>query len=272
MIKRLLPLWVALAALAVFVFILVGLFRARSQQAARLARLEAENRELGARADTLARQIEALRGAPAPAPEPRAPEPLEKRPPTDAVEQAKLLIQFREKLAAANKSLEALQVRTEQLEATVEKTNDENKRLAASEADLKDKVASTSRVLAAVQIELQGKDDRVRQLETLNQRLREDNRAASDKAAQLPRLLRDLEDVNRRRDTYLTGILRRYRDLTDQYRSLAGRLADDPKQGTVSGSELSAIQNTISMTEEDLRQLASLNAQATRIQQKIGSQ
>jgi chromosome segregation ATPase len=270
MIKRLLPLWVALAALAVFAFILHGLFRARTEQAARVSRLEADNRQLSARADELARRLEAIRGAPVPAPESRPAEPADRRAPIDAVEQATLLIQFREKLASANKSIEALQIRIEELQATVEKAADENKRLSASEADLKEKVAATGRVLTAVQTELQGKDDRLRQLETLNQRLRDDNRAALEKAAQLPRLLRDLEDVNRRRETSLAAILRRYRDLTDQYRALAGRLADDPKQNPLSGSDLSAIQNAIAMTEEDLRQLSSLNAQATRIQQKIG--
>lgn len=114
---------------------------------------------------------------------------------------------------------------------------------------------------------MKGKDERLADLEAANRRLREDNRASADKIAQIPRYLRELEEINRRREGYLSNILRRYKDITDQYRALSARLDRD---STAPGaSELGAIQNTISMTEEDLRQLASLNSQASRVQQKI---
>jgi chromosome segregation ATPase len=270
---RVVPLWLALALAAlcsvVFAIVIYGLVRTPTGQGSRLSQLEAENRDLRTHSDNLARETDALRQRLAAQPGEPAPEVArsEKAAPGVSLEQAKMLIQFREQLAAANKSIEGLQVRIQELQYTIEKTTDENKRLSASEADLKEKVAASTRVLDAVQAEMKGKEERLADLESANRRLREDNRASADKIAQIPRYLRELEEINRRREGYLSGILRRYRDITDQYRSLAARL--DRDNAAPGASELGAIQNTISMTEEDLRQLASLNSQAARVQQKI---
>ncbi len=271
---RVIPFWpaaiVVCISAVVFALILFGLVRARRDGALRASQLATENRALKQQAQALMQELAAARhGVPAqPQAEPRI-ELGEKHPFVDAVEQAKQLIQFREKLAAASKTIEAMQTRIEELQASVEKAVDDNKRLAASESDLQEKVAATTRVLEALQTELKGKDDRLRDLETSNKRLRDESRANADKIAQLPRSLRDLDEINRRREGYLTTILRRYRDLTEQYRAMSARLAN-PREGAVPDtSALGSIQNTISMTEEDLRQLAGLNAQAVRIQQKI---
>ncbi len=245
------------------------LMRTRADQAARLAQLESDNGQLKARTTTLEREAAALRrGLAVPQGEPHSEWEREPKPaPGTTLEHAKMLIQFREQLAAANRSVEALQVRVQELQFSLEKTTEENKRLAASEADLKEKVAVTSRVLEAVQTELKGKTMRLAELDAANRRLTDEGRTGSDKLNQLTRGLQDLEQINRRRETYLTNILRRFRDITDQYRAVAARL--DRDTGTAGASELGGIQNTISMTEEDLRQLAALNAQAVRAQQRI---
>lgn len=274
-IPRSIGLGVAVAVIGLLVLafgsVVYGLVRARAGQSARLTKLEAENRVLRARAEVLGRDTNVLRpGVPA---EP-GPARLEiqrgQRPaPVNAVEQAKMLIQFREQLATANQSVESLQVRNQELQYTIEKMLEENKTLAASESELKEKAAAADRVLNALQTEMKGKEDRLTELELNNRKLRDDNRAGGEKIGQTARSLRDLEEINRRRESYLNAILRRYRDITDQYRSLAARL--DRENSAPGTSELGAIQNTISMTEEDLRQLSSLNAQASRIQQKIAA-
>ncbi len=264
---------VAVIGLLVLTFGLAvySLVRARTDESARLAKLEAENRMLRARSEGLGRDANALRpGGPA-EPGPARPEiQRDQRPaPVNAVEQAKLLIQFREQLAAANKSVESLQVRIQELQYTIEKITDDNKTLAASESELREKAAAADRVLNALETEMKGKEDRLTELESNNRKLRDDNRASGEKVGQITRFLHDLEEINRRRESYLNTILRRYRDITDQYRGLAARL--DRENSAPGASELGAIQNTISMTDEDLRQLSSLNAQASRIQQKIAA-
>jgi uncharacterized membrane protein YccC len=144
----------------------------------------------------------------------------------------------------------------------MERSAEENKRLGASEADLKERIASSGRVLAAIKDELKGKDQRLEQLESANLKLREENRGNGEKLSQITRMLRDLEELNRRRENYLTSMLRRYKDVTEQYRALSARLDNPP--------DMSRIQDSIALAEEDMRQLASLNAQASRLQQRIG--
>jgi chromosome segregation ATPase len=259
---RRLAVLAAVLGLAAAVVVIVHYARETSRQAARLGRLENENRELGARSQQLAGELASLRQAPPPPRE--EPPPAAPAPSSDpkALEQTRLLIQLRDRLAAANSSIAQLRLRIQELEAAIEKANEENRELAASEEELKVKIASTSRVLEAVQEELKGKEQRLGHLEETNNRLREESRAAAAKIAQLPRQLRDLEELNRRRESYLGNVMRRYKEITDQFRTLP--------EGS-GGTELARIQEAMSMAEEDLRQLASLNAQAARIQRQIAA-
>jgi DNA repair exonuclease SbcCD ATPase subunit len=270
---RVVPAWLAVALIlvcsAAAATVAYGLLRIRDNQGARVAGLESENRELRARSETLSREADALRrGLAAP---PGEPHPEMRREqssaPVTSLEQAKMLIQFREQLTAANKSADSLQGRIQELEYTLEKTTKENQRLAASEAEFKEKAAAANRVLDALNAQMRGTEERLAEADASNRRLRDDSRAAADKAAQVPRLLRDLDEINRRREGYVSNILRRYRDITDRYRTIASRL--DRDNSAPGASELGSIQNAISMTDEDLRQLGSLTAQAARIQQKV---
>jgi hypothetical protein len=76
-----------------------------------------------------------------------------------------------------------------------------------------------------------------------------------------------LEDLNRRREVLLNNMVRRYREVTDQYRTLslrvqsrADQLGLDPGAG-----EISRIQTSVQQAEEEFRQLNSLNAQAAKL-------
>jgi DNA repair exonuclease SbcCD ATPase subunit len=268
--SRQIALWPALiavlAGLAVAAFVTVRYVSTTSGRLSRLTTLESENRRLRAESEQLAQEADALRqelagGEPGP-PRPEAPHERAGSP-IDAVEQAKLLFQFRDKLAAANSAIAALQDRIHELETSMQRSAEENKRLAASETDLKAQAASSARVLTAIKDELKGKEQRLGQIETANNALREENRANTSRLNKISGLLHDLEEINRRRETYLTGMLRRYKDVTEQYQAISARLDNPPP-------DMSRIQDSIAMAEEDLRQLASLNAQAARIRQNLG--
>jgi DNA repair exonuclease SbcCD ATPase subunit len=266
---RIVPLWLALAAALAAI---LWLHHARRQQTERLERLEAENRRLAARALEDARPVGTLPPTvPPSAPVPARVPPLRLPSPPGAYTENQVTVSLRESLARASASLAELHNRIERLQSEIDQGAAERQRLAASEADLKERLDSASRVLEAVQAELKAKNDRMAQLEVTANRLHQENRAVSDRLSRLSPLTGELEEINRRREAYLNSILRRYRDLTDQYRALAGRL-DSPREGAVpSQAELSRIQNAVTGAEEDLRQLAALNAQATRLQQKIGA-
>jgi chromosome segregation ATPase len=253
------------AGLATATFIAARYFRAAAGQVARVSDLERENRELRAASEKSAREADALRAHLAASGSGSAPAlPAHQRQvsPIDPVEQAKLLFQFRDKLSSANAAIAGLQDRIRDLETSVERSAEENKRLAASEANLKERIASSTRLLSAVKDEIKGKEQRLAQLENANRVLREESRTNGDKLSQITRMLRDLEEINRRRESYLTSMLRRYKDVTEQYRALSARIDNPP--------DTSRIQDSLALAEEDMRQLAGLNAQASRLQQRIG--
>jgi len=139
--------------------------------------------------------------------------------------------------------------------------------ISARLSESEEQLAGANRLAEAMQGELKGKNDRLVPLQTANKSLREENRQAREKIRRLTELSAELEDVNRRREAYLTGIIRRYRELTEQYRALATRLEN--RSEAPSGADMTRIENTVSMAEEDLRQLRNLNAQAERIQRQI---
>jgi hypothetical protein len=107
-------------------------------------------------------------------------------------------------------------------------------------------------------------------LEAANARLKEDAAAGKQSAVLTQQAVSDLESLFRRREMYLNNILRRYKEITEQYRAMSGvRDSRDGQAAPVSSTEISRIQNTIALAEEDLKQIYALNAQAQRLQRKL---
>jgi regulator of replication initiation timing len=208
-------------------------------------------------------RLRALAGIPSTAPAPLVSPPGVRRatPAPADLEPARLAIQLRENLREANSTIAELEMRIGTLEEKLRTTATENQRLSAEEQDLRERVDSTVRLVGAVQAELKSRDQRLLQLELANKNLRDSGASASERAARAAQAIREVEEIGRRRETYLADILRRFRDLTDQYRAIALRL-DNP-------GDLSRIQTAVSMAEEDFKQITSLNAQAARAQAKI---
>jgi hypothetical protein len=137
-------------------------------------------------------------------------------------------------------------------------------------ADLPHNRAAANLGVDALKKHLNSKSDRATQIEVAYQRLREQSGAESQKVAQLQQLAAELQEIHQRREVYLNGILRRYKQITEQYRSLSGVLQAQRTEAPAGGSaDLARIQDSIAMAEEDLRQLNNLNAQALRIQKKM---
>jgi DNA repair exonuclease SbcCD ATPase subunit len=266
---------------AVFVVAAAALLAALAWQTHRLAKLQsagtglaAETQSLRERAEKAERENTALRalaGVPpaAPAHEAVAPAHRPEKPAADPG-QAGVALELRESLKDAHSTIAELEMRIASLEEKLKKTAEENQRLSGEEKELRERVDTTVRLVDAVQTELKSRNDRLLQLELANRSLRESSASASQRATQAAQALREVEEINRRRETYLSNILRRFRELTDLYRALATRL-DDARDGAAPApGELSRIQTTVSMAEEDLKQIASLGAQAARAQAKLG--
>lgn len=264
------PVWLLLALLAVsagaVIFGILQYRRAAAERASAL-RLEDENRRLKASA--------AASKAPAPAEAPRGEAlPGGRSQPSEEevaarLDSVRMLAQVKDQLAAAKASITELEARVHELEAAAAQAGEESKRRAATEADLRESLAGANRVVDAMQAELKGKTERLAAVEAASRRTSEEMKAAKDKIDKVAAWSREFEDLNQRREFYLTNLMRRYRDLTDQVRSLTIRL-DNPQEGARSQvADLPRLQNVVQLAEEDLRQLSNLNSQAARLAKKL---
>ena len=105
----------------------------------------------------------------------------------------------------------------------------------------------------------------------MNAQLKSSTDEGSTRAAEIGRVITDLQDLNRRRDLNLTSIMRRYRDITSQFRAMSGILdsSHDRSSNSFSGAALLRIQNEISLADNDLQQLNDLNNQARQLEKKL---
>ena len=256
--------------LAVALGCLAYLLQTVRRQAAEADRLARENHALLARAPV----VPPVAPAPGPAPEhehtaaPGSPRPAPGLPQTDL--QA-VVDSTRASLAEANASITQLETRVQDLQVQVQKLSLDSQRLTASEAYLKDELASANRLVAAQQQELKTRTDRVVQLEIAAGKLHEDATANNGKLAQLAQLSTELQEIHRRRENLLNAILRRYKEVTDQYRAMAGVMDSRAhNEGpAVPAADVARIQNSLSLAEDDLRQLNNLSAQALLLQKKL---
>jgi len=225
----------------------------------------------------LTSQVEALRTVrPAPAPElePEEPEaPVNGKAVTKAApailptEYIRIIAETQAALETAQKELSSARNDIAALQARGEQEQQQRDKLTAELAEINEALASTKRVVAATQTELKAKNDRLVRLETSEKLVREAAGKAEMESAKSLRTAQELEDLNRRREVLLNSMVRRYREVTDQYRTLslrvqtrADQLGLDPGAG-----ELSRIQTSVQQAEDEFRQLNGLSAQAAKL-------
>jgi chromosome segregation ATPase len=179
-----------------------------------------------------------------------------------------------------NRALSQAQANNMGLQAQLVSAGEEREKALASveelrqkeEADLQSQIDTLKQDLESAQAELQASRQRLAALEADNAKLKTDGSAGTARAAELARVLADLQDLDSRRDAHLTSIMRRYRDVTSQFRAMSGVLGSSrgSNSSPFNDAALSRIQNAISAADDDLRQLSELNAQARQLEKKLG--
>jgi chromosome segregation ATPase len=224
-------------------------------QSAKVASLAAENRALRARIEQVQRQTEPARQQPAATVRVQAPaSTLPAR--NDDID---VIAGLRKSLDEARVANGELDVRITTLDAQIVSLETERQRAAVIESETLEKLSIARREIEAFQKDALAKDARIAQLEVQMHKLRDESGANAKQAAQLTQLAADLQDIFRRRETYISNILSRYKEITEQYRVVALDHTTD----------VARIQQALSMAEEDMRQLHSLNARALLIQRKL---
>jgi len=178
-----------------------------------------------------------------------------------------------------NRELSEAHIAAQQLQMQLASARDErdkalqsaDDRLRKMQTDIEGQLTAVQQKLDSTAAELQASRQRNMALEGDNAKLRSDAGEGAGRAAEFQRLAASLDDVNRRRDTFLTSLVRRYRDVTSQLRGMSGMLDASREQnsGACSGEALARIQNVVSQADDDLRQLNDLNAEARQIEKKL---
>jgi chromosome segregation ATPase len=272
-------IWVILVPLALgaVCFWLGRITYSTSGERARITQLEAENAQLRSSLQNLRTQGGAQQGSTdiervQPGHPSKNPPRREPARPDDT----EALRALRDNLWAANQSIADWQSKTAELQTQLDQLREDQKRQAAVESNLNEQIASLKRTVEVKDTELNGKNEQLVQLEASNRKLTADVAATGQKASQAVKFSDELQEIYRRREAALNTLISRYKEVTEQYRAFASVLENRRgPEGTggagisIAGPELARIQNTITMAEEDLRQLNALNAQALRVQKKL---
>lgn len=242
-----------------------------SRLRAQLAAADAEKAQLRQRVDQLTR---AQAGNPAVAPKPSSPRSSPADPGAaqtlSAAEAEQRAERLREALAQATAETERLQSRVSELQGQVESAAADNRRLSGAVDESKRSLTDAEQAVEKLRAELKANSARAAQLDALNMRLKEEAAAGKQSASQTQQIVSDLDGIFRRREMYLNNILRRYREITEQYRAMSGVIGSrDREAATVGSTEISRIQNSIALAEEDLKQITALNAQASRLEKRL---
>jgi len=245
--------------------------RTVTEQARQIELLTAENRALKAKVERQAAEIQRLAETAQAAPVESSPRPAGSKEPFLRVEDTPAYRNLSQSLDESNKLLAQLQPRVKALEEQIQVTTAENQKLAAAQNELAAQLESAQASLEAAKKEVQAREARLAEFEANLRKLRSETAAQSQKSAQIARVLREIEEIERRRDAAANSILGRYRDVTEQFRNLAVGL--DGQRGTEgvvnTPVDLSRIQQLMALADEDLRNLRSLSAQAAQAQRRL---
>jgi chromosome segregation ATPase len=259
--KRLLPYVLFLAAVAAG----VGWWRAETARRGTAERLAALERERGARPAAAAETA-----APAAAAEPVkvAMEPRVVRVPggADPGPYLKTIDELREQLREQARELSAAREAAARAEAGTAAEVLEGKKVKAQAEELGEDLRAARRVAEALQAELRVKTERLVKAETAEKLAQERAGKAEAAAVRTAAGSKEVEELNRRREGYLTTILRRYREVNDLYRNFTLNVQTREAAGPgLQAGDLSRIQSAIQQAEDELRQLQTLNARMAQL-------
>lgn len=229
----------------------------------RVAELDKEIRALGAQAASRQREVagltEKLRAAGVAVREPEIPRGRDEAGALARAEAIHKLGQLQAQMQALNASIAAAQAQNTQLDAQAASAEAERARLAGATADLADRITVSNRTIQALRSQIEASNQRLAPLEAENQRLQTGEKAARTRLAALTKLSKELAGIRKRREALIESSVRHYRELGDQYRTLAMRLDSMDNRANAGWGDLSRIQAALSDADDDLRQLSALN-------------
>lgn len=202
---------------------------------------------------------------------PALPPPPHSAAAASLVDAVRRLAQTQQQLADTKAQLQALQQHSQQIEFNLSQLQSENKRLTTTAGEAREEADGLRRLNETIEAELKSKAARVDAAEALARRAQSETGDTKQKLNLTASTLRELDDIANRRDSYLSNLQRKYRDVNDQLRSLTARLDRYRDSNSAPGfsTDLPRLQSLVQSAEEDLRQVQSLNAQAQRLSKRL---
>lgn len=187
------------------------------------------------------------------------------------VETVRVLALTQRQLSDTKAALQSAQSRLQQLEASLEQLQSDKQQLEKAAAEAREEADSLRRVNETVEAELKSKTARADAADEQVRRAQAESGESRQRLNQAAATWRELDELARRRDNYLTNLQRRYRDVNEQLRSLAARLDRyrDSSSAPSFSTDLPRLQSVVQGAEEDLRQVQNLDAQAQRLSQRL---
>lgn len=202
---------------------------------------------------------------------PALPPPSRSAAASSLVDAVRRLAQAQQQLADTKAQLQALQQHAQQIEFNLSQLQSDNKRLTTTAGEAREEADGLRRLNETIEAELKSKAARVDTAEALARRAQSETGDTRQKLNLTASTLRELDDIANRRDSYLSNLQRKYRDVNDQLRSLTARLDRYRDSNSAPGfsTDLPRMQSLVQSAEEDLRQVQSLNSQAQRLSKKL---
>lgn len=175
------------------------------------------------------------------------------------------IAKLNEDLAAARSRISELESKILSLDADrATLAQQRQQELTGAEETCRTKIAETQQSLAALQADLKASQQRAALFESENDNLRKAQATAAKTPAHSPTSGGELDELSRRRDTYLKSLIRRYREIDNDYRAFMR----DPQGPHANDPAILRIQAALSQAEEDLRQIDSLNAKTLLVEKR----
>lgn len=187
----------------------------------------------------------------------------------DAAELSRMLAERSYQLEASQGAQSELARQLRELETKFDLVTQETAKLKAAEAEVRDELALALKEADAAKGIAQGRQAALRDLEAANQQLRRQLSEAAQGNGRRKQAGIELDELGRRRESYLNNILGRYREATELFRAMSLRLDNPRDAGSPLNNDLSRIQQAIQLADEDVRQLRALSSQAARLQKEL---
>lgn len=167
--------------------------------------------------------------------------------------------------------LQSSQVALQEAQQTA--ASDASTRFASAQKEWNEKLDALTQQLESARADAEASRRRVQEAKAVNTRLKDAQADDAARAAETAGLVARLQELNRRRDSYLTSLTRRYRDVSDQFRAMSGMLDSNrgPGASALSESALTRIQSTVSQAEDDLQQLNEVGARIQQLEKRLSA-